>query len=623
MHPIQLLSSETINLIAAGEVIERPASVVKELTENAVDAGATAVTVEIRGGGTRSIRVTDNGSGIPAEEVRTAFLRHATSKLTDASELSGIRSLGFRGEALASIAAAARTEIYTRPAGQLVGIHRVCEGEQELLFEEIGIPAGTTVIAEDLFSRTPARRKFLRSERSEANAVAELLTRLSLSRPEISFRLVSDGKEILNTSGNGQLADVIYQLFGREAAGQLIPVSQEGTRFTVTGFIGSPQLTRGNRGQEYFFVDGRAITSRLLSSAVEEGYSGFIMQHRFPFAVLFFSFETGSVDVNVHPAKAEVRFDDDRTLSEDVSRIVSTVLSGREDIFSTAPGAEEKEKPALLPRGAEPFETARLSEIKETLGRRLEQDSPYHRVYTAPDPSVLAVHERTAPSHEPSPAAEPSPAPAPPFIPTPSGEQLRFLSEEAAARHRIIGQYLGTYWLVEYDEKLYIIDQHAAHEKVLYERKMKELHSHAASSQSISPPVVVTLSPSEETAFLSGADAFRSLGYEIEPFGGRDYMITAIPTDFPSIDPKDLFLSVLSDFQQERGSRDSELLTEKIASMSCKAAVKGNTRLSFAEADALIKELLSLDNPYHCPHGRPTIIVMNRYEIERKFKRIV
>ncbi len=616
---IQVLSKDTIDQIAAGEVVERPASVVKELVENAIDAGSTAITVEIKNGGKSFIRITDNGCGIPARQLSTAFLRHATSKLRNTDELMHIQSLGFRGEALSSISAVSHVEMITKTENELMGSRYVIEGSEEVSLTEVGAPEGTTIMVYQLFYNTPARLKFLKSDTTEASYIAELMERLALSHPDISFCFISSGKEKLHTSGNGNLKDMIYQIYGRDVASNLIEVSLENENYQIAGYVGEAALARGNRSLETFFVQGRFIKSALLSKALESGYAGYLMQHQYPFCVLNVTSKNATVDVNVHPTKQEVRFDDEISISNLLTDGIQEVINHKEDIVEieiSEPKAEaslvslmervevdsqesvveespieqilpKKESVATLSRTVEPFEKKKLAQIKEKITAEIHKDTPYERKYEE-------------------------------FY-----EQQTFLTEEARKTHRIIGQVFDTYWLVEFDGKLYIIDQHAAHEKVLYEKMMKQLRDKTMTSQHLSPSIIVTLSRMEQQILEEYQDAFVEIGFDISSFGGNEYAINAVPGNLYSLDYKQLFLDLLTECEQQKRGDDLELIKEKIASMSCKAAVKGNNRLSQPEIETLIDDLLSLDNPYHCPHGRPTIISMTKYELEKKFRRIV
>ncbi len=612
---ITLLDQNTIDKIAAGEVVENPASVVKELVENAIDAESTAITVEIKNGGKSYIRVTDNGSGIKKEQLQFAFMRHATSKLRHATELANISSLGFRGEALSSISAVSHVEMITKSREELLGSKYVIEGSHELSLTEVGAPNGTSIMVYNLFFNTPARLAFLKSDNAEGNIIAELVERLALSHPEISFCFINNGKEKLKTAGNNSLTDTIYQIYGKEISMHMLPLDVSNFYYRVSGFIGEATVCRGNRSLENFYVEHRYIKSDLLSRALEDGYAGYMMGHQYPFCVLNIEPQEARVDVNVHPSKREVRFDEEQELSQLLQNSVANLLSGVDDIAEvkleervTKEDKKTDEVTTTKTQMAEPFEKSRLTAIKERITAEIHNDTPYEKKYKdyyvkAEDKTEEKVENNTDEIVY---------------------EQTSFLSEEAKNEHRIIGQIFETYWLVEFDNKLFIIDQHAAHEKVLYERMMKQLKEKTLTAQQISPPVIVSLSPSEESIVNTYQDEFAEAGYTISYFGGKEYAITSIPANLYSVDAKALFLTMLAEFANDNTKvENQQLIKEKIASMSCKAAVKGHDRLSFAEASALIDELLTLENPYHCPHGRPTIISLSKYELEKKFRRIV
>lgn len=692
---INILSDETINQIAAGEVIERPLSVVKELLENAIDAGSTAVSVEIRDGGISMIRVTDNGGGIAEEDVRNAFVRHATSKIHDARDLLSIQTLGFRGEALASIASVARVELITKTPGALMAVHYQIEGGVEKDFAQIGAPDGTTFIVRDLFKNVPARRKFLKSPQAEAARIQDILEKEALAHPEVAFRYLQDGRQLLATLGNGSLLDVIYSIYGRDVTNQLITVNRAYQRSTLTGlpavtvrgFIGKPVITRANRNFELYFVNERFVKNPMIMKAIEDGYRAFLMQHKFPFVVLMIDVNPEIVDVNVHPQKLEVRFSDGMLIYNSVLDAVQNALRQTELIVNTDLDAADGGRgahaatstgsgsavpnPPVMPH-VEPFEKKRVEATREVfaealrpqlhpdaapkediylqgqsrigssgssdgLHERSSEASVAHDVKDATDASAISAssEERsTAADAALSASSEMVSAPAPsassetaaPAPQKPEQETLfseRFLSEQARSAHRIIGQVFETYWLVEYGDKLYIIDQHAAHEKVNFERMMKRLREKTPASQYLNPPILLTLTADEARVLEEHMSYFEQLGYVISSLGDRDYSISAIPTDLPELSKKELLLEILDELTDEAGMTTPDTIYDKIASMSCKAAVKGNNKLSLMEADALIGELLTLENPYACPHGRPTIISMSKTELEKKFKRIV
>lgn len=618
-NKIAVLEKATIDKIAAGEVVERPASVVKELVENAIDAGADAITVEIKDGGKSYIRITDNGCGIPEEELPVAFLRHSTSKLRDASELSDIHTLGFRGEALSSISAVSRVEMITKPQTELMGVRYVVEGSQEVSMDKIGAPDGTTIMVYQLFFNTPARKKFLKSDITEASYISELMERLALSHPDVSFLFISNKKEKIHTSGNGNLMDTIYQIYGRQIASNLLAVEKETDLLMVSGFIGNSNVARGNRSLENFYINGRYIKSPLLSKAVEEGYVGYLMQRQYPFCVLQITTKEAAVDVNVHPTKQEVRFDDEIAIADIFKTLVFERLHQREDIAEVTLDEEiekekekEQSKPVAEERTPEPFEKARLQQMREKITKQIHADTPYERKYQ----EFYQKRESDTNAHAPKQELPETSKPA-------TYEQTSFLTREARAKHHIIGQVFDTYWLIEHDNKLYIIDQHAAHEKVLYERMMKQLKNKEMTTQYVSPPIILSLTRAEQDILERFADVFAELGYVISPFGGNEFAIEGVPGNLFSFDVKTFFMELLASCDSLKGNDGHDMILEKIASMSCKAAIKGNNQLSRPEIEALLEELLSLENPYHCPHGRPTIIAMTKYELEKKFKRIV
>lgn len=613
MPNIAILNQETIDKIAAGEVVERPCSVVKELVENAIDAGSTAITVEIKEGGISFIRITDNGCGIERDQVAVAFYRHSTSKIHSAEDLLTVKSLGFRGEALSSISAVARVELITKTYDELTGTRYVIEGSKELSNEEIGAPDGTTFIVKDLFYNVPARRKFLKTAQTEGSYISDMVEKLALSHPDISFKFINNNQTKLHTSGNGNRKDIIYHIFGREISSSLLEVKHECEYFKVEGFIGKPVITRGNRNYENYFINGRYVKSNILSRAIEEAYKSFLMQHQYPFTVLYFTFFS-ELDVNVHPTKMELRFDNNNEIYVELCDTIYAILSHKEMIpevpvdSTPAPKRIVHEYKEPIP---EPFEKRRINEV-----RAAESRSVYGQSVTS------AAIEPAAKAPETSTAYEPA------QVVTGTQQTLGdydkvFLTESSKKQFSIIGQLFKTYWLIEFEDKLYIIDQHAAHEKVLYEKTMARLANKDFTSQRISPPIVMTLDARESEMLEKYRSQIEQFGYEVEHFGGKEYMISAIPDNLFHIDMKDLFIEMLDDFSNATGRQTPDIITEKVASMSCKAAVKGNDKLTLPEINELIDELLSLDNPYNCPHGRPTIISMSKYEIEKKFKRIV
>ena len=662
MPQIELLSQETIDKIAAGEVIERPSSVVKELVENAIDAGANAVTVEIREGGISFIRITDNGCGIEKEQIPLAFLRHSTSKIHSVEDLLTVKSLGFRGEALSSIAAVAQVELITKTSEEFTGIRYVIEGSKEISIEEIGAPDGTTFLVRNLFYNTPARRKFLKSPQTEGGYIQDLMQRMILSHPDISFKFILNGQVKLQSSGNANIKDIIYHIYGRDITGALLEVSEENEFFKAQGYIGKPQISRGNRNFETYFINGRYIKSSLLARAIEEAYKPYLMQHQYPFVVLYFTIDSELLDINVHPTKMELRFSNQPQIFEKLVECLRGKLSHRE-LIPQVPVVEEKKKPEkkILNPIPEPFEKKRLEAIRQSI----RKDSPYEPKYRdrqevrtgdfkeaermervlphaekppasyglkeqilTPKEEALfqrkKISSETGPQEEKITAKEQSSSSEIPQVQeTVTYEQTSFLDVKAVKQHRIIGQVFDTYWLVEFDEKLYIIDQHAAHEKVLFERTMKQLEDKEYTSQRISPPVILTLSLLEEETLKKFLPQFEKIGYEIEHFGGNEYAVSGVPGNMFRLDTRALMIQMLDELEHMPENGAPDMILERVASMSCKAAVKGNDHLSFQEAEHLIGELLTLENPYNCPHGRPTIIAMTKYELEKKFKRIV
>lgn len=705
LKKIAVLDQNTIDKIAAGEVVERPSSVVKELVENAIDAGATAITVEITDGGKKLIRITDNGSGMDAEQVPLAFLRHATSKIEKVEDLTHIASLGFRGEALSSIAAVSQVELITKTPSGISGTRYVIEGGKEQSLEEMGAPEGTTFLIRNLFYNTPARSKFLKSDMTEAGYINTLMEQLALSHPEISFKYIQNRQVKLSSSGNYSVKDVIYSVYGREIAKALLDVSYENDFMKIEGFVGKPEISRGNRTFENYYINGRYVKNKIITKAIEDGYKGLVMQHKFPFVSLRIEMDGNDLDVNVHPAKREVRFARETEVYTAIYETVRKVLTHRELIPQVSVGKDEPTsrteqiKPGNIP---EPFEVKRRQEMyghpnrTANIASHAASTASEVRSSTAPVPSIPynkptngtasygsaeSAHNSSAssadkykhvdslrenPVYESQPftkeeeemfsgtlkdgrnensvaetadyevISEKPAESAPPEVdnePIKSQKQEppkqlelfeeRLLAPESRSRHRLIGQLFDTYWLVQFEDNFYIIDQHAAHEKVYYERFVKQFQSQNIQSQYVSPPLIVSLSLEEENLLKANKKYFRDFGFEIEPFGGREYSISAVPSSLLGMTEEELFLEMLDHLTAD-GSKDAfEIFASRLATMACKAAVKGNHSMSPQEADKLIDELLTLENPYNCPHGRPTIISMSKTEIEKKFKRIV
>ena len=680
MPEIQLLDQATINQIAAGEVIDRPSSVVKELLENAIDAKATAITVEIKDGGISFIRITDNGCGIEKDQVRKAFLRHATSKLHTIDDLLDIGSLGFRGEALSSIAAIAQVELISKPPEAMLGISYQIEDGEEKSLTQIGAPDGTTILVRNLFYHVPARKKFLKTAATEGNYINQLMENMAMLRPDISMRFINGGQNKLYTSGNGRLKDLIYTIYGREISSNVLEINYECPLFAVTGYIGKPIISRGNRTFENYYINGRFVKSRLIAAAIEQAYKPFMMQHRYPFTVLHIKIKPELIDVNVHPAKMEVRFQQENEIYELLAGAIENTLRGKEFIPDVSDDGKAEKKVQEKQKLPEPFEQRRLQAMKEII----PPPPAEHKIQNEQKPSAehktqseqKIFTENKIQSEQKLPKNEEQPK-VPSKLSDPSGEykiekkqtikdsdskwelasgihkrigqdvsqtvnqmppqpeqklekpeqQTLFteplLSEKARIHHRLIGQLFDTYWLIQYGNQLYIMDQHAAHEKVNYERLMEAYRKKERITQFVSPPMVISLTRAEEAILEEFKSEFERIGFTIEPYGGREYAISEIPANIYGINEKELFLEMLSDLEDRGSMQPSELIASKLASMSCKAAIKGGQKISFQEADALVSQLLTLENPYACPHGRPTIITMTKYELEKKFKRIV
>lgn len=671
MRKIAVLDQNTIDKIAAGEVVERPSSVVKELVENAIDAGATAVTVEITDGGKKLIRITDNGSGMEEEQIPLAFLRHATSKIEKVEDLEHIASLGFRGEALSSIAAVSQVELITKTPSAISGNRYVIEGGMEHSLEELGAPEGTTFLVRNLFYNTPARSKFLKSDSTEANYIHTLMEQLALSHPEISFKYIQNKQVKLHTSGNYSVRDVIYSVYGRDIAKALLEVEWENSFMKITGFVGKPEIARGNRSFENYYINGRYVKNNIITKAIENAYKGFLMQHKFPFVSLRMEMEGNDLDVNVHPAKREVRFAREQEVYDAVYDTVHTALTRREMIPKVTLGtdepvkkeAKETVKSAAVP---EPFEQERREQIyKAGAAKSLVRESP---VFTPLEETFFEgtlkknqeldeakSRQAAVPPSKPEKEPEEKPGIKPgikpeinieirseikpeekqpelrqpePELSEPKPKQLelfeeKLLSPQSRSRIRMIGQVFDTYWLAQFEDKFYIIDQHAAHEKIYYERLVRKFREHSIDSQYLTPPLIVSLNMQEEEVLNANRDYFEKFGFEIEHFGGREYCISAVPSNLYGLTEEELFLEMLDQLESDHSKDTLDIFASRLATMACKAAVKGNNRLSMEEAEKLLDELMTLENPYHCPHGRPTIISMTKTEMEKKFKRIV
>ena len=718
MAIINLLDKDTINKIAAGEVIEGPAAVVKELVENAIDADANSVTVEIKDGGTSLIRVTDNGKGIGSDDIKTAFLPHATSKIKTADDLVLVSSLGFRGEALASIAAVSEVEVLTKTADEISGIRYVINGGKEEANEPIGTPEGTTFVVRNIFYNTPARKKFLKTAATEGRYVGEVMEHMAVSHPEIAFKFILNGQVKLQTMGNGSLKDVLFYIYGKETTSNIIPVNNPDAEgepvngLSVRGYIGKPSLTRGNKEYENYFINGRFIKNKAITRAIEDAYKSFLMQHRFPFTCLLISVDSFLVDVNVHPAKLEVRFSDTESLYRLIFHEVDNALRKKDLLpdmgikqvpdkqplvreFKSASKSEKSEGYVIpdIPM-PEPFEKSRQGEWKKELKPVFKQESFVAEKVKRDEVSPLIKSEVYAPlvsaSVTDKDTVELNKNVVANYIdnaeeienftdgkkfsssleksentsinsnvevieeentykqssayndseiynenrPTKvernvnnlkdnSNEEFKggILAKKALPDIKIIGQIFGTYWIMEYDGNVYMIDQHAAHEKVMYEKFVKEISANKVTSQNLLPPVVVTLSGSQRQIVEEISEHLRQIGFEIEPFGGNEYVIKAVPTELFGISEKEMLFDIIDQYSLEGKKATPDTVLSKLATMACKAAIKGNMNISLLEAKALIEELMSLDNPYNCPHGRPTMIFMSKSDVEKKFKR--
>lgn len=716
---IKVLDQNTINKIAAGEVIEKPSSVIKELVENSIDSGATAVTVEVKGGGLSFLRVTDNGAGIKKDEVKLAFLRHATSKLVTVEDLLSISSLGFRGEALASIAAVAQVEMITKTADDVTGLRYQIHGGKEISSEEIGAPGGTTIIVRNLFYNTPARKKFMKTDATETSYIYDLMCRICMSHPEISFKFIANGTDKLFTSGNGKLRDIIYHIYGRDITSNLLEINAENDYMKISGYIARPCISRGNRSFEGYYVNHRYIKSAVLTKAIEDAFRTFVMIHKFPFTEINFQVRPDLLDVNVHPTKMELKFANSQDIYSFTYNAIRETLLFKELIPDVAPGKDPKPetfKQRDVGNAPEAFENKRREEIVRAEERTVPQSQPKQlrpaepqsqpeqlrsaetqtspqqlcpiepQISSQPVRPVIEIIDETSSSNNKgsdvidnnktekpagnyiyadrnndleraivqnrnvvneSPAYT-APAPARPSVTAATqystvsaasdaayieeaGKkyvqqdmfQEKFLTKEARAKHRLIGQLFKTYWLIEYDGKFFIMDQHAAHEKVKYEELMENYKNKKIYSQYLMPPAVVTLSAAEIEFLHENMEMFEALGYQIENFGGREFKLNAVPDNLFGLDGRELFIDFIADASSSAKKVTIDTFIHKLSTMACKAAIKGNTEISFKEADALIDQLLKLENPYTCPHGRPTVISMTESEIEKKFKRIV
>ncbi len=657
MGKIQVLDNNTIDQIAAGEVVERPASVVKELTENAIDAGADAITVEIKNGGIEFIRVTDNGCGIAKEDMETAFLRHATSKIRSIEDLRNVASMGFRGEALASIASVSKVTMITRQKESLMGYRLEVDGGNAGQVTEVGAPGGTTIIAAHLFYNVPVRRKFLKSATTEGNVITELMEHLALSRPDISFKLVSNGRNVFYTSGSGDLQNVIYRIYGRDMAKETVAIDYECDGIVIDGYLGTPAVNRPNRNFENYFLNNRYIKNDIVARGLEDGYKGYTMQHKFPFCVLHIGMPAGDVDVNVHPGKMDVRFKDREGMYEHIAKAVADALHAHEMIPEAEIDHDRKLYTPVVTEAPEPYETGRRNEFKDKnfsetatdigtsqtestsgITEYIEQNdndsSPeltkdnrdiFTVDFSDDEDVILQDFSKVNISAESDRDTE-FKTENPVYRNAVQLEILpkeRVISANARKRYELIGPAFNTYWMFTYDGKLYFADQHAAHEKVNYERLIKKYKEREIYKQQLNPPVIVNLSGEEREVLERFKGYFDELGFEVNSFGGMDYSLNTVPLELYRKDAKTFFMEILNDLCL-RGVRETPDIINKImASVACKSAVKGGDMISREEMDKILDELLTLENPYHCPHGRPTMFSLSRTELEKKFKRIV
>lgn len=617
MASIKVLPKETVELIAAGEVVIRPSAVVKELIENSIDAGANNISIEIKDGGVRLIRVTDNGRGMNSEDLPLAFIPHATSKISKIDDLETLHTFGFRGEALASICAVSKCEVITKQENELTGLRYEIEGGVEKSITEVGAPCGTTIIARDLFYNTPARLKFLKSFTTESSYVSEVVENAVLSYPSIAFSLIVNGRNVIKSSGNGDLSECIFRLYGKDAYDSMLPIDFQEENMHIYGLYAKPEYFKANRNSEKFFVNLRPVKSRIISKAVESSYDSYLMNHQFPFVVIFIDLPADEIDVNVHPQKSEIRFNEEQKVHNIVYNAVLSHLKSREMIKTVTLDKKVQESENLnediIPEKKDTTSNDTSKEAQKVINQ--EADKTFANIrYAEPFETKRLVKENAEYLAKHPVVTE--------------SKQLdlfeeKLLSANIRDEYHIIGQVFDTYWMVSYKDTMLIIDQHAAHEKVLFERFYSQINNNSIVSQLCSPSIILTLSGIEESVLIQNMGEFQKAGFEIEHFGGRDYALKAVPEVLKTINEADLFKEMLSDIENYHPKDLSKTIYDRIATMACKAAVKGNMRLSYEEATALIYELLELDNPYHCPHGRPTIIKMTKDELEKKFKRIL
>lgn len=640
MPKINVLPKSLADLIAAGEVVERPASVVKELLENSIDAGADNVTVEIKNGGISYIRITDNGCGIAREDIRNAFVSHATSKISKPEDLDSIFTLGFRGEALASVAAVARVEIMTKTAEDEIGSRYVIENGEEILLDDAGCPLGTTIMVRDLFYKTPARMKFLKKDVSEANAVAAVVDRIALSHPGISFRFIRDSKQTLITSGNGDMLTCIREIFGREFSSELIPAEAEGKGIRVSGFVSKPSASRPNRNMQFFFINNRLIKTGTGSAALSEGYKNSIMVGKFPSCVLNISLDPSMVDVNVHPAKTEVRFSDEKLIFNTVYYAVKNALAAgdtpkqivtaaKTDYYK-APEKKPEQLKIDVPAPKKDFwqhfpMREPVKEPEKFVPKTEEKQEPVRFIPKPVNPavSVAKAPEPFAKKEEsfdeillnnPSrkseiPALEEKQEPVP--------EKAEAFDEES---FHLVGEAFRTYIICEYKGKLVVIDKHAAHERIIYEKLKRE--NGERSPQLLLLPVTVTLSKDEYSAVLENAELINKSGFDVEDFGSGCIIVNECPMELSADDVEDVIIEIAGRFVEKKQDVMFEKLDWIYHSVACRSAIKAGNFTSRTEMEIFAKQLLSMPDIRYCPHGRPVLIEMTQRELEKNFGRV-
>ena len=599
-HPmIRILDKSIADKIAAGEVIDRPVSIVKELVENAVDAGATSITVQIRDGGRTYIRVTDNGCGIPAEEAETAFRRHATSKITDEKDLDCIETLGFRGEALASICAVSRVELITKTADSKSGRKVVVESSQVLENTATGCPDGTTVTVRDLFFNVPARYKFLASDASEARKVIDFVSRIALSYPDIRFSMINGSSTVFTTAGKSNILAGIINIYGKDIGEGLIPVEQSAGGFTLKAHVSPPDKTLPSRSRQIFCVNGRIIASSVLERALDRAYAERMFKGRFPIAFLFLAMPAEKLDVNIHPTKRQIRFDDNSEVEDFVTEAIRSALMGQQAVPDVSKDVSKAEIPPAQPQ------------IQELNVR--DDGFKYESIATeTPQQQVDIKSFLTTLRQEKNETAAEQEKPDP----VPAAVNQPFDFDELT----VIGAVFNTYILAQDDSCFYMIDQHAAHERVFYEKLMKQYHASEKYSQQMLMPLSLSVSSDVSTTEDMWISQVRAMGYDIEFFGNQTYLVREIPA-FMQINEAEDFLNDLFSAFSDRPDLSDQRVLDKIITRSCKSAVKGGDVLDSREITALIDQLKACDNPFSCPHGRPTFVKMTRYELERMFKR--